>query len=113
MAELQATERRQDKSTGDAISDLWEMLQTYAKQQTVDPLRNLGRFLGFGVLGSILVGIGITLLAVGVLRVVQTETDTALTGNWSWVPYMAALVLSAVGAILALKVIKSGKGRKS
>lgn len=113
MAELQATERRQAKSTGDAISDLWSMLQTYAKQQTVDPLKNLGRFLGFGVIGSVLVGIGVTLLAVGVLRLVQTETDTALTGNWSWVPYLAALVLSSVGALAALKVIKAGKGRKS
>ncbi|MEJ7584010.1 MAG: hypothetical protein WKF43_07960 [Acidimicrobiales bacterium] len=89
------------------------MLKTYAKQETVDPVKNLGRFLSYGLLGSLVVGIGVTLLSVAVLRLVQTETETALTGNWSWVPYIAALVISSLGALGALKVIKSSKGKSS
>jgi len=112
VAEPQSATRRRSQSTGEVVSDLWSMLKSYARQETVDPIKNLGRFLGYGVIGSITLGIGATLVSVAVLRLVQTETDTALTGNWSWVPYIAALVVSSLGALASLKVIKRTKGAK-
>ena len=41
-----------------------------------------------------------------VLRALQTETGTALTGVWDWVPYAGALVFCAIAAGLAARAIK-------
>jgi predicted cobalt transporter CbtA len=68
------------------------------KQDTVEPLKGLGRFVLFGVAGSVAIAIGTVLLLVGVLRVLQTETS-AFHGNLSWLPYVivTALGLAIVG----------------
>ena len=95
-----------DKSTGEVVSDLADLLKNYARQETVDPLKSLGRFVGFGTGASLCWGIAGTLLTVGVLRVVQVETRDLFDGNWSWVPYIAALVVSSAGAVLSLKLIR-------
>ncbi len=84
-----------DRPTG----DLPEMLKRYVRQETLDPLRTLGRFVGFGLAGAVLLAAGCLLLAVGGLRLLQ-EWD-GLDGNWSWVPYLAAAALLAVVAALA------------
>jgi hypothetical protein len=42
------------------------------------------------------------MLALAGLRALQTETGTALTGSWSWAPYVIVLVVSAALAGLAL-----------
>jgi hypothetical protein len=77
----------------------------YLKQETIGPLKGLGRFLLWGTAGSIAIAVGVLLLLVGILRLLQTETGTALTGNWSWVPYMAVLVLGvAVIAVAAWRI---------
>ena len=36
----------------------------------------------------------------------QVETRDLFDGNWSWVPYIAALVVSSGGAVLSLKLIR-------
>jgi hypothetical protein len=95
-----------EKGMADVVGDLWVLLRDYARQETVDPLRNLQRFAAWGTVGSLVVGIGVTILVIGVLRLVQTETGTALTGTLSWVPYVGALALSALGTVLSLKAIK-------
>ena len=43
--------------------DLVALLKRYVRQETVDPLRSVGRTLLFGVLGSLLLGTGAVLLA--------------------------------------------------
>lgn len=93
-----------DRPTG----DLPEMLKRYVRQETLDPLRTLGRFVGFGLAGALLVATGCLLLAVGGLRLLQ-EWD-ALDGNWSWVPYLAAAVLLAGTATLAASRIGPESG---
>src|SRR5688572_23701293 len=59
---------RDSKSPGELIAELRELVVTYAKQETVDPLRRLGRFLAFGVAGAVLLGLGGVFVVVGVLR---------------------------------------------
>jgi uncharacterized membrane protein YedE/YeeE len=96
----------EEKSIPQVLSELWEMLVSYAKQETVDPLKGLGRFVAFG-LGAALVGsTGIILLTLGLLRLLQTHTDDHLSGNWNWVPYLAALVLLGLLIALAVRRIK-------
>lgn len=98
-----------DKSLPTLASELWELVTTYAKQETIDPLKRLGRFLGFGVPGALLFGTGLVLLAIGGLRALQTETGDTFSGNWSWAPYGILLVASGLVAGLSARAIGANK----
>jgi len=88
---------------------LIDLTVTYAKQETIDPLRSLGRRVGLGVLGSALASVGLLFLLVGVLRLVPVELE--LRGLWSWVPYLAALFVAGAVAGFSFKQIGGGRGR--
>jgi hypothetical protein len=90
------------KSIPQVASELWELSTAYAKQQTIDPLKGLGRFVGFGVGGAILFALGSILLLLAALRALQTETGTTFTGNLSWAPYL--IIAGAAGLLIALVV---------
>ena len=98
-----------EKSTGEVVSDLVQLLKDYARQETVDPLRNLGRYIGFGTAAALCLGVAGTLLTIGVLRAVQIETRDLLDGNWSWAPYIAALVVSGLMTVMSLKAIRRNR----
>jgi multisubunit Na+/H+ antiporter MnhB subunit len=93
---------QEEKSIPQVMTELWEMLVSYAKQETVEPLKGLGRFVAFGLGAALLGGVGIILLTLAGLRGLQTHSDGHLDGNLNWVPYLAALVL--LGALIALAV---------
>ena len=96
-----------NKSVPEILTELWELSREYAKQETIDPLRNVGRFLAVGIPGALCFGLAGILGLLGLLRFLQTETSTALSGNWSWVPY---LIVVAVGAaIIALSLLRITK----
>ena len=76
-----------------AGDDAFQLTVDYLKQEVVEPLRGLGRFLYMGIAGSFFLAFGLLLILLGVLRLLQTETGTALTGDWSWVPYAVVVVL--------------------
>ena len=90
-----------DKSPQQTIQELKDLVVAYFKQETVEPLKGLGRYVGFGVAGAFLLGIGVFFLAIGGLRALQTETGTPFTGNWSWVPYAIVFVALVVLAGVA------------
>jgi hypothetical protein len=95
-----------------AGDDAFKLTVDYLKQEALDPLKGLGRFLLWGVAGSLAIAVGILLLLVGALRLLQTETGTALTGNWSWVPYFSvALIGLAVAGVSAWR-ITAGPGER-
>ena len=98
---------RSAKSVPDTLGDLKDLLVTYAKQETVDPLRNLGRYLGFGVAGVVMLALGVLFLAFSGLRAMQSQIDW-FDGFWSWAPYMIVVVVLA--AVIALAVSRIGKG---
>ena len=100
---------RDSKRPGDLIGELRELVVTYAKQETVDPLRSLGRFLALGLAGAVLLGLGGVFLVVGTLRVLQEETGGAFDGNWSFVPYVITLAAAAVVVGVAAAVILRSK----
>jgi hypothetical protein len=97
------------KSIGETISDLVELLKAYAKQETVEPLKRLGRYLGLGVAGSVMLATGLILLMLAGLRALQTETGSTFTGSWSWAPYAITLAGTVLVAILFLSFIKPSK----
>jgi hypothetical protein len=97
------------KSLPALLQELRELIVAYFKQETVEPLKDLGRFLAYGVAGSAVIGLGVSLLLLGGLRLLQTETGDAFEGNWSWVPYLT--VLAAAGVVIALAL--AGRARST
>jgi divalent metal cation (Fe/Co/Zn/Cd) transporter len=89
-----------EKSPQQTILELRDLVVAYFRQEAIEPLKDLGPYIGFGVAGALLFGFGVTFLGVGALRALQTETGTTFTKNWSWAPY--AIVLVALMAIAAL-----------
>jgi hypothetical protein len=97
------------RSAGD---DAFQLTVDYLKQETIEPLRGLGRFLYMGIAGSFFLAGGILLVLIGVLRLLQSETGTALTGDWSWVPYAVVIVLGLLVIGVAVWRITAGPGRQ-
>ena len=90
-----------DKSMPTLAGELYDLVRAYAKQETLEPIKGLGRYAAFGVVGSLLLGIGVVLLAVALLRALQTETGDTFDGGWSWAPYLLTLVAAGLVAGLA------------
>lgn len=99
-----------DTNPRDGMRAAVDLVKAYVRQETVDPLRDVGRYLGFGLAGALCTGIGLLLLALGLLRVLQVETAPHFTGSWSWLPYV--LTLLAVGLVLGLIARSMLKGAK-
>lgn len=96
-----------DRNRGDAslptmVTDLWDLIRTYAKQETVGPLKGLRRSIAFGVGGALTLSIGLVLLTIAGLRALQTETGSTFDGSWSWAPYLLTLIGVAIVIVMAL-----------
>jgi hypothetical protein len=91
-----------------AVAELWELVLAYFKQETTEPLKALGRVVAFGIAGSLLIGAGVVMVSVGLLRLLQHEVD-AFHGNWTFVPYLIVIVLLMVTAAVVFKVGTSTK----
>ena len=89
------------------IADQLELIKAYARQQTLDPLKGSGRWVGMGLLGSVLLVIGGVSMTVALLRVLQEETGTNFSGNLSWVPYLLTMTaLITLMVLLGLRIRK-------
>ena len=80
------------------VTELRDLVVQYFREQTLVPLQKLGRYIGFGVLGSLLLGFGVVFLGTAGLRALQDETGDTFTGDWSWVPYLIMFVVLLLGA---------------
>ena len=60
----------------------------------------MGRYIGFGILGSLLLGFGVLFLGLSMLRALQTETGDTFAGDWSWAPYLLTFVTLVFGGPL-------------
>jgi len=92
-----------DKSLPELGRELIDLTVTYAKQETIEPLKALGPRVGKGVLGAAVASVGLIFLLVGVLHLVQVEAR--LGGLWSFVPYLVAVAVAGGVAFLALSQI--------
>ncbi len=90
--------------------ELFDLLKTYAQQQTLDPFKALGMYLAWGAAGALLLAGGIFFLALSLLRVLQTETNGTFDGVWSWAPYLiVAAVLAGVIGVAAWRITHGGR----
>ena len=93
--------KEDDKGLGTHFNELLGLVVAYAKQETVVPLKNLGRYIGFGLAGAMLLAAGGALLTLSAVRLVQSETGPHLHGELTWVPYLGGILVAALGAVWA------------
>lgn len=89
----------------DHVSDVVETVKAYALQETVGPVRGAGRWLAFGTLASLFLGLGVVLLGLAALRLSQDLGGTTLDGAWSFVHYLIASVVVGTAVATALSRI--------
>jgi hypothetical protein len=100
------------EATRTSLTDTIALLRRYVIQETVAPLKHLGRVLAFGVSGAALFALGGLFLIVGALRLIQGESGTTFAGDWSFAPYlMAAVIGLATAALFAAIGLRGLRGR--
>lgn len=96
----------QDTTSGgdrrDPVTHLVDGVKAYALQETVGPVRGAGRWVAVGTLGALALGLAVVFFTLAVLRMVQDLGGGALDGGWSFVPYLATLIVLAVVTVLTL-----------
>ncbi|MCX7621206.1 MAG: hypothetical protein N2037_10235 [Acidimicrobiales bacterium] len=102
--------RRNDKSVTEVVDELWQLTRDYARQETLDPLKNLGSYLKFGLSGALFVAIGVLFVALAILRGLQ-QVALLSTGWWWWVPYVAASTFLLLAVALSVRAIKASTTR--
>lgn len=85
----------------DTLDELRVMVVDYAKQETLDPIKNLGKWVAFGFAGALFVALGLLMLGLGLLRALQTQTDV-FDGNFTWAPYL--ILVAVIGLAMAVTV---------
>ena len=96
--------------TSDA-KELVDLVIAYAKQETIEPLKGLGKKAALGLGGALLLGLGGVFASIGALRAMQTETDW-FDDNWTWAPYLITVAILGVLAVIGLVGLGPGKKDK-
>ena len=94
--------------TGDA-RELVDLVIAYAKQETLEPLKGLGKNAALGLGGALLLGIGGIFLSLGALRAMQSETDWFERHNLTYLPYGATILILVVLSIVGWFGLGPGK----
>jgi hypothetical protein len=106
-----ARRKDDDESLPGQAQDLWQLVVGYAKQETLDPIKGLGRFVGWGLAAAMSGSLGVVLLLLGGLRALQSETGTTFRGWRSCLPYLCVLIVGGAVAGGALKARSRGQRR--
>jgi hypothetical protein len=101
------TPRTPSRRDSASIGEVVDFVKTYAKQETVGPLKGAGRWVGVGAAAALALGLGLFLLLLGVLRLLQTEWDWVGSPGHSWLPYL--IVVIACGVLLAVTLMRINK----
>ena len=94
--------------TGDA-RELVDLVITYAKQETLEPLKGLGKNAALGLGGALLLGIGGIFCSLGALRAMQSQTDWFERHNLTYLPYGATILILVVLSIIGWFGLGPGK----
>ena len=93
------------------FGEIRDLFVRYVKEETVQPLKDLGRYALYGAIGSVFVGFGAMLLLVGALRFLQEEFPV-LDGSLSWLPYLIVAIIAAIIIALTAWRIVSGEVKR-
>ena len=91
------------RKPADQVTELRDLVVGYAKQETIDPLKSLKRFLILGVSGALCLGVGSVYLILGLLRGLQDLewfNSSTQTDGWhgAWLVYVIT-ILGAAGLL--------------
>jgi hypothetical protein len=95
-----------EKSVGEVLRELRDLLVAYARQETVEPLNRLKHYLGFGIPGALVMSLGLLLVSLGILRGFQHISWTS-TGFGSLLPYAAMVVFQGIVIFVCYRKIRS------
>ena len=101
----------ENKSVPQVVSELWVLTKEYARQETVEPLKGVGRYVAYGLGGAVLGSFGVVLLLLSLLRWLETHGGSRFNGNWSWLPYLIVLVVAGLLGALAARGIGKRNNR--
>ncbi len=102
------------------VKELASMAVSYAKQETVAPLKGLGRYAAFGFASALCFAAGLFMVALGALRGIQAATDAdnrdpranaLFDGSLTWVPYLLGVIVCV--ALLGLIAFAAKRAAKS
>ncbi len=94
----------------EGVQEIQQLLVSYAKQETVEPLKTLGRYIGFGVAGALLVSLGTFFIGLGILRLTQS-IDALAGSSWaSTLPYL--ITLAVLVAFMASIFLAMGRAKR-
>ena len=88
------------------VSDLIELTKQYLRQETLDPLRRIGKLVVLAIAAALLVSLGVVLLAMGFHGFL---VDALPEGQW-WEPVPAAIVavVFCLAAVMVAGRLRSG-----
>jgi flagellar biosynthesis protein FliQ len=104
MADEQRRPATRDQAS---VGEVIDYVKTYARQETVGPLRGAGRWIALGAAGAVALGLGLSLLLLGLLRLLQSEVSDIADGRLSWLPYLIVLVVCLI--LLAVAMLQINK----
>ena len=105
--------KKDDGGVGTHFNELLALVIAYAKQETILPLKNLWRYIAWGILGIVMFSTGAVFAVLTAVRVVEAETGNHLHGDLDWVPYVGGMLIAAFGATWAAwRIIKGDKALK-
>lgn len=84
------------------VNELITLIKTYLMEQTLVPLKRLGRYIGMGIAGSIFFSLGVLFASIGFLRFLQSLST--FEGTFSFVPYLLVSIadLAVLGVMFSL-----------
>jgi hypothetical protein len=93
-----------DRTSSDPgqVGDVFDLVKTYARQETIGPLKGIGRKIAFGSAGALLLGLGVFFVALGLLRLIQTKIPRLGEGTMSLLSYAIVIVFCALMTGLAV-----------
>lgn len=93
------------------LDEIRSIAVRYVKDETLQPVKEMGRFAAYGALGSLFIGFGTVLMLLGALRYLQWQFRV-LDGSLSWIPYLIVVVLAAIVIVLTGWRIMSGTAKR-
>ena len=86
--------------------DVLDLGVSYAKQETIEPLRGALRWILWGLASMAFICTGLVFLVLGVVRVSQDVLGESFQHSWSFVSYFVGVLACGIVVAFALSSIK-------
>jgi hypothetical protein len=86
--------------------DVLDLVVSYAKQETIEPLRGALRWILWGLASMAFICTGLVFIVLGVVRASQDLLGDSFQHSWSFVSYFVGVLACGIVVALALRSIK-------